>query len=236
MGKGDIETGGALYPTMCESPELRWAFIRKVYTILSVQLLLTAAVAFAVVSLPNIGLYVRHTIPGIVIYILSLVVSLILIFLLHKFHNRHPLNFFLLGLFTISFSFGVGLTCSFYKGTIVFEAIALTSVAVVGLTLYTFWAVKRGHDFSFLGPALFCSILVLLVFSLIQIFIPLGKLSVMIFGYLAATIFCGYIVYDTNELIKRCSYDDYILAAVSLYVDIINLFMAMLTILSGSEP
>lgn len=77
MGKGDIETGGALYPTMCESPELRWAFIRKVYTILSVQLLLTAAVAFAVVSLPNIGLYVRHTIPGIVIYILSVIISFI---------------------------------------------------------------------------------------------------------------------------------------------------------------
>ena len=49
------------------------------------------------------------------------------------------------------------------------EAAILTFVAVVSLTLYTFWAVKRGKDFSFLGPFLFASLLVLLVFGLIQV-------------------------------------------------------------------
>ena len=48
MGKGDIESGfshgsDGLYPYMIESPELRWGFIRKVYIIISVQLLFTAA-------------------------------------------------------------------------------------------------------------------------------------------------------------------------------------------------
>lgn len=51
MGKGDIEAGfsqsqnNALYPYMIESPELRWGFIRKVYVIISIQLLFTAAFA-----------------------------------------------------------------------------------------------------------------------------------------------------------------------------------------------
>ena len=45
---GDAETGQAarlLYPLMLEDPRLRWAFIRKVYSILSIQMLLTVAVA-----------------------------------------------------------------------------------------------------------------------------------------------------------------------------------------------
>lgn len=54
-------------------------------------------------------------------------------------------------------------------GNIVLEAAILTSVVTIGLTLYTFWAAKRGYDFNFLGPFLFASLLVLLVFSLIQV-------------------------------------------------------------------
>lgn len=49
------------------------------------------------------------------------------------------------------------------------EAAILTSVVVVGLTLYTFWAAKRGYDFAFLGPFLFAAVLVLIVFSIIQV-------------------------------------------------------------------
>ncbi|MFS7899126.1 hypothetical protein Hanom_Chr00s045346g01776451 [Helianthus anomalus] len=92
-----------------------------------------------------------------------------------------------------------------------------------------------GYDFNFLGPFLFGALMVLLVFALIQIFFPLGKLSVMIYGCLAALIFCGYIVYDTDDLIKRYTYDEYIWAAVALYLDIINLFMALLTIFSAAD-
>lgn len=39
---------GGMYPYMMESPQLRWAFIRKVYAIVCLQLLLTVAVAAAV--------------------------------------------------------------------------------------------------------------------------------------------------------------------------------------------
>lgn len=57
----------------------------------------------------------------------------------------------------------------------------------------------------------------------------------MIYGGLGAIIFSGYIIYDTNNLIKRFSYDDYIWAAVSLYLDIINLFLALLNILRATD-
>jgi len=53
--------------------------------------------------------------------------------------------------------------------TIVMEAALLTGVVTGSLTLYTFWAVKRGSDFSFLGPFLFASLMVMLLFSIIQV-------------------------------------------------------------------
>ncbi|KAG2402796.1 Protein LIFEGUARD 2 [Vigna angularis] len=151
------------------------------------------------------------------------------------FNSKHPVNYLLLGLFTVSLSFVVGLSCAFTSEKVILEAVILTAVVVIGLTLYTFWAARRGQDFNFLGPFLFGAVLVLMVFALIQVLFPLGKLSVMIYGCLAALIFCGYIVYDTDNLIKRYSYDEFIWASVSLYLDIINLFLSLLTIFRAAD-
>ena len=57
----------------------------------------------------------------------------------------------------------------------------------------------------------------------------------MIYGGLSAILFSGYIVYDTDNLIKRFSYDEYIWASVSLYLDIINLFLSLLSLLSAAD-
>ncbi|KAB1218121.1 BI1-like protein [Morella rubra] len=288
--KGDVESAGAnnhnhpnddqLYPMMLETPQLRWAFIRKVYVILCMQMLLTTAVAATVVFFRPIPDFLVHTRAGLPVYIVICILPFIRNFLyiiltcplfffsffffsyfrklvvgfgaffltlsctcllyivlcpLYCYHKRHPLNTFLLMLFTISIALIIGLACAFTKGKIILEAAILTSVVVVSLTLYTFWAVKRGHDFSFLGPFLFASLLMLICFGLIQIFFPLGKITTAIYSGLAALLFCGYIVYDTNNLIKRFSYDDYVWASVSLYLDIINLFLSLLTLLGIAD-
>ena len=56
-----------------------------------------------------------------------------------------------------------------WAGKVILESAILTTVVVFSLTAYTFWAVRRGKDFSFLGPFLFASLIVLLVFALIQV-------------------------------------------------------------------
>ncbi|KAH7661448.1 Bax inhibitor 1-related protein [Dioscorea alata] len=237
FGKGgDLESGPRpLYPMMLESPDLRWAFIRKIYFIVATQLLLTVAVAAVVVTVRPISHFFVSSTAGLGLYIFLIIFPFILLCPLYYYHQKHPVNFLLLGLFTVSISFAVGMTCAFTSGKVILEAAILTAVVVIGLTLYTFWAVKRGQDFNFLGPFLFASVLVLMVFALIQIFFPLGKISVMIYGGLAAIIFCGYIVYDTDNLIKRYSYDEYIWAAVALYLDVINLFLSLLTLLRAAN-
>lgn len=123
---------------------------------------------------------------------------------LHIYHQKHPINLILLALFTISLSFTVGVSCamteglylfpfhincflsmnfvsalvtiSFFfvclrvlSGRIVLQALILTLSVVGSLTAYTFWAAKKGKDFSFLGPILFTSLIILVVTSFIQV-------------------------------------------------------------------
>lgn len=76
MVKGDIETGNPdqLYPGMMESPQMRWAFIGKVYSILSIQFFLTAVVAALVVfvkAIPNF--IVNSGTPGHAVYVVIII-------------------------------------------------------------------------------------------------------------------------------------------------------------------
>ncbi|KAL5219014.1 hypothetical protein ABZP36_019698 [Zizania latifolia] len=234
----DLEAGGAsepLYPGMVESPDLRWALIHKIYVILSAQLAMTAAVAAFVVKVRAVSEFFVSSNAGFVLYIFLVFLPIILLCPLRYYYQKHPVNLLLLGLFTVSISFAVGMTCAFTSGKVILEAAILTAVVVISLTAYTFWAAKRGHDFSFLRPFLFSALMVLILFSLIQMFFPLGKMSNMIYGALASIIFSGYIIYDTDNIIKRYTYDEYVWAAVSLYLDVINLFLSLLRLLRALD-
>jgi len=165
--KRDVESGGGgerpLYPTMLENPQLRWSFIRKVYSILTFQLLLTIAVAAVVVFVRPISHFIVSTTPGLVLYILLIFVpfistsfhsmhafNLFFYFLqtnysffltlcivnnnnvaalcpLYYYHQKHPLNYFLLFIFTVTLAFSVGLTCAFTSGNVSQYPVALNS-------------------------------------------------------------------------------------------------------------
>lgn len=57
----DVEMGnnGQLYPGMQENPQLRWGFIRKVYSILCLQLLITFGVAVAMTLIQPVREFLR---------------------------------------------------------------------------------------------------------------------------------------------------------------------------------
>ena len=163
--------GGArpLYPTMLVSPELRWGFIRKVYSTLSLQLLLTIAVASVVVTVHPIAHFFVSTGAGLALYIVLIITPFITLCPLYYYHQKHPVNYLLLGLFTVALAFAVGLTCAFTSGKVILESVILTTAVVLSLTVYTFCAAKRGHDFNFLGPFLFGALIVLMLFAFIQV-------------------------------------------------------------------
>ncbi|KAJ4755858.1 Bax inhibitor-1 family protein [Rhynchospora pubera] len=237
---GDIESGGGstnpLYPKMTEDPKLRWAFIRKVYTILSAQFAFTAAVAAVGAFVKPIPVFLlSHTPAAWAVYIVVLLLPLLVMWPMLVYREKHPLNIILLALFTVCISLSVGISSALVGGRAVLQAAILTAVVVVGLTLYTFGAVRRGQDFTFLFPFLFCCLLVLVVYCLMQIFFPLGKLAHTIYGCMGTLVFSGFIIYDTERLIKRHTYNEYVFAAISLYLDVINLFMSSLAFSSSCQ-
>ncbi|KAL6184980.1 hypothetical protein ACLB2K_041115 [Fragaria x ananassa] len=191
MTSGDVEAqkDGQLYPNHMETPQLRWAFIRKVYSIVLFQLALTVAIAAVVVTVSDIPRFFR-TGPG-----LGTLVVIIILTVARK---------------------------------IVLLAVILTATVFLALTLYTFWAVKRGADFSFMGPFLFAACIMLFTFALIQFIVPMGPWWKCTFAALGAILACAFIVYDTDNIIKRLSYDEYILGAISIYADIVLLFLSLL--------
>lgn len=103
--QGDVEIGnsGALYPNMNESPQLRWAFIRKVYSIVTFQILLTVAVAGVVVFVRPIPEFLQSRTPAAwaVIVLISLSPLISKNQILERF--RGFFFFFLLGFFGVNF-------------------------------------------------------------------------------------------------------------------------------------
>ncbi|CAN4091646.1 unnamed protein product [Withania somnifera] len=230
--KGDIEEG-TLYPGLGYGEnQLRWGFIRKVYGILAAQIIITTLVSAVTVLYAPINDLLRGS-PALLLFLIFL--PFVLLWPLHVYQQRHPLNFVFLGLFTVSLSLTVGVTCANTDGRIVLEALLLTSAVVSALTGYTFWASKKGKDFSFLGPILFTSLFVLILTGFMQMFFPLGSTTSAVYSAMSATIFCGYVIYDTDNLIKRFTYDEYIWASVTLYLDVLNLFLTILRILRQGD-
>ena len=86
--------------------------------------------------------------------------------------------------------------------------------------------------FLSLGRVLFFSLIFLIVAQLISVFFFPSALSMI--DYIAALIFCGYIGFDwarANQIPKTL--DNAVDSAASLYIDIANLFLIILRILSG---
>ncbi|VFQ65290.1 unnamed protein product [Cuscuta campestris] len=231
---GGKNGGGGLYPGMMENPQMRWAFIRKVYVIVFAQLFICTAVSAAMFFTPAVKTFMATT-NGLIALIVLVILTFILSIAMGFCSQKHPWNYVLLGLFTVSMAFMIGVVCTYKKGMPIMIAAGVTAVVFVALTLYTFWAAKRGSDFSFLAPFLICALMVLLIFGLIRMFVHMGSIGQLIYGCLGALIFSGFIIYDTDNLIKRFSYDEYIAAASCLFMDIINLFLAILNILEGSD-
>ncbi|KAH6777988.1 hypothetical protein C2S52_006501 [Perilla frutescens var. hirtella] len=220
---------GQLYPGMQENPEMRWGFIRKVYSILCVQLLITFSIAISMTLIEPVRHFLRTT-TGLYVMIAAIVLTVILCLMMSCFSQKHPWNYILLFLFTFAMAFMVGACSSQRKGDAVILAAGLTLVVTVGLTLFTFGASKRGADFSFMGPFLLCALLLLMAFGIIRIIFPMGRLGEQVIGCVGALVFSAFIIYDTDNLIKRFSYDQYIDAACCLYMDIVNLFLYILAI------
>ncbi|XP_077356048.1 protein lifeguard 4 isoform X1 [Festucalex cinctus] len=210
------------------SVHIRMDFLRKVYTLLSLQIILTTATSALFMFSQTIKDFV-HASPAVVLG--SALGSLVLLLALAVYRHKHPVNLYLLFVFTLLEAISVATALTFYEYSTVLQALFLTCAVFAGLTAYTF---QSKRDFTKLGAALFSFLWILLIASIMRVFFNSDSTE-LLFAGTGALIFCGFIIYDTHMLMKQLSPEEHILASINLYLDIVNLFLHILRILDSMK-
>ncbi|MGT0080914.1 Bax inhibitor-1/YccA family protein [Helicobacter pylori] len=108
----------------------------------------------------------------------------------------------------------------------IWQALGMTTIVFGLMSVY---ALKTKNDLANMGKMLFIALIVVLVCSLINLFLGSPMFQVVIAGA-SAILFSLYIAYDTQNIVKGM-YDSPIDAAVSLYLDFLNVFISILQII-----
>jgi modulator of FtsH protease len=112
---------------------------------------------------------------------------------------------------------------------VVGQAGILTATAFTVLTLYA-WMSKR--DFSAWGSFFIVGFWVVFATSLLNLFFQNQTVHLWLAGA-TVLVFSGLLIFDTWRIKNVYGPDDYIVAAVQIYVDLLNMFMAILALLGG---
>ena len=113
---------------------------------------------------------------------------------------------------------------------IVMTSLGVTAAAFLGLSAY---AVTSKKDFSFIGGFLAIGAIGAFVLGLVAFFFNLPTLSLVVSG-MFLIVSGGYILWQTGEII-RGGETNYIVATVTLYIAIYNMFLSLLRLLGASN-
>jgi modulator of FtsH protease len=196
--------------------------LRNTYLLLSATLLfsaLTAGIAMAV-NMPPLGLA-------------SLLVYFGLLFGVYKTRNSAMGLVFVFALtgflgLTLGPLLNLYLTALPNGSQLVMTAFGITGISFLGLSAY---AIKSGRDFSFMGGFLTVGILGAFVLGLVAYFFQLPTLSLAVSGMFVLAM-GGLILFQTSEIV-RGGETNYIMATVTLYVSLYNLFTSLLHLLGA---
>ncbi len=194
--------------------------IRNTYLLLALTLAFSALAAAA-----SMALKLPH--PGL---ILTLVGYFGLLFLTTKFRDRALGLAFVFAL-TGFMGYTLGPILNVYLGMpngpqLVMTALGATGAVFLGLSGY---ALASRKDFSFIGGFLMVGILVAFLAGLGAIFFDLPGLSLAV-SAMFVLLMSGLILYETSNIIHGGE-TNYIMATVTLYVSIFNLFTSLLHLL-----
>lgn len=207
----------------------RVEFMKKTYQLLAASML--AAAVGAYVTMPFAAAVYQYK------WFIFGAELLILFFGLGLSRGKPGLNLMMLFLFT--FLTGVSLVPLFAsliglgKGAVIGNAFLMTAVLFGALSLF---AINSRSDFSSWGKPLFITLIIVIVASLVNIFILKSPMVDVIITAGVILLFSLFTIYDTQN-IANGAYDSPVDAAVSLYIDFLNMFTAILQLLGifGSD-
>jgi len=217
--------------------EVRMGFVRKVYGILSAQLLLTVAIA---TPMQFWGEYwMEQNLWLLYVSVGMTFATLCALACCADVGRSFPLNY----IFLLVFTGFEGVMIGFVSASFTWQSVVLSAGITVFICLFlTIYAWTTTSDFTGLGPYLFAFSAVLLCFGLALCILTVCRIHIqwltMLYDALGVLLFVFYIVFDTQRVLGeygghmlQFSIDDYAFAALNLYLDVINLFLHILAIL-----
>ena len=213
-------------PVAHEGMETRLNFLKKVYSLFFASILFACGGAY--LGMTTLAPAIAKN------YFLFSILEIGLIFFAMAVRQKEGLNLLALFAFTSLSGALPGPWLAHLAATqpgVILQTFILTAGVFGGLTVYVFAARK---DFSFMGGFLFVGLLVLIIGGLANIFIAS---SAMHFAMSACGVllFAGFILYDTSNIVLRYPSNEYVAGALSLYLDFLNLFINLLSLLSGGR-
>jgi FtsH-binding integral membrane protein len=222
----DFKFGGSVAEATLD---VRMAFVRKVYAILTVQILLTAALSSVSFWSTGYKNWIQSNVWMLWVSLFGAIGFMLLTFWKRK---SYPTNLLFLGGFTALEAYTISVIVSFYNSKIVLEALIFTLGIFVALTLF---ACQTKYDFTSWMPYLFGALWVMILFGFMTMFFPYSSKMELGYGIVGALIFSAYILVDTQLVMRHYHVEEEIAAAISLYLDIINLFLSILRILNSQQ-
>ncbi|XP_072250506.1 glutamate receptor, ionotropic, N-methyl D-aspartate-associated protein 1b (glutamate binding) isoform X1 [Leuresthes tenuis] len=218
-----------------DNKSIRRAFIRKVFLVLTAQLMVTFAFVAVFTFVEEVKSFVLVNTWTYFVSYLVFFVSVCVISCCGSVRRRHPWNLVALSILTLSMSYMVGMIASFHETESVIMAVGITAFVCFTVVIFS---LQTKYDFTSCYGVLFVCLIVLIVFGILCIFIQ-DKILHIVYAGLGALLFTCFLAVDTQLLLGNkelaLSPEEYVFAALNLYTDIINIFLYILAIVGRAR-
>ena len=215
---------------------LRKKFVRKTLFTFSLTLFTTLGFCIGFKNLPNTNNFIKSEL-GEALYILSVSTTFLTMFVClccEDLLRKSPSKYIIYSLFVLAVSYSLGIISLYIRGDILYISIIITTGTTTSLILYSFIATTDFTEYYTYVVAIF---MCLIFIGIVNIFFNNTIIQIIISGG-GALIFACFIVFDMQMILGqkhikyKYSIDDFILAAMSLYLDVINMFLYIIQFLT----
>ncbi|NXK30088.1 LFG3 protein, partial [Piprites chloris] len=235
-GDNGIGDGSPFQSVDWDDRKVRHTFIRKVYAIISLQLLVTVGIISVFTFVHPVRSFVQN---NVAIYYASyavFVVTYLVLACCQGPRRRFPWNIILLSIFTLALGLMTGTIASMYRTNAVLIAMLITAIVAIIVTIFCFQTKARrdaltwggspsgdtlGSPVTYVSPCL-CPL---------PVQVPWLHMLYAAIGAIAFTLFLAY---DTQLVLgnrkNTLSPEEYVFGALTIYTDIIYIFTFLLQI------
>ncbi|KAK7887170.1 hypothetical protein WMY93_026791 [Mugilogobius chulae] len=212
---------------------IRRGFIKKVYFTLMLQLLVTVGIICAFLYWSELRVWTWHNKWFSYTMMAAVMVLVLALSCCDNLRRQVPLNFIALGLFTVAEGLMLGSVAAYFDAEAVLWAMLATTLVSLALSLFAF---QSKWDFTMLNGSLWVLMWTLISFCLLCAILR-SQYVYIVYACLGTLVFSLYLVFDTQLIVggKHRKYEmspeEYVFAALNLYVDIVSLFLLLLQLI-----